>query len=197
MRSGKYAGACETGRARDLSAPGLYFVDNVDLGCIGVAGAAKLTIADEVWIAVALLHHESRQRDDFAVREILDRVRAEGVSQGWRPGIEAHVRQHCVANRPPSPARLRMLFATSTRTRRLFRPGDPYHPGRSRGRTLPARGTIPERYASLLNWYLSTYAPAAQSERGDPILALRGLGKEIWQDEAPDQYVARLRRGWE
>ena len=31
----------------------------------------------------------------------------------------------------------------------------------------------------------------------DPILALRGLGKEIWADEDPDEYVRRLRKGWE
>ena len=31
----------------------------------------------------------------------------------------------------------------------------------------------------------------------DPILALRGLGKEIWADEDADAYVRRLREGWE
>jgi len=30
----------------------------------------------------------------------------------------------------------------------------------------------------------------------DPILHLRGLGKEIWQDEEPDDYVRRLRESW-
>ncbi len=30
----------------------------------------------------------------------------------------------------------------------------------------------------------------------DPILRLRGLGKEIWGDEHPDEYVRRLREGW-
>ena len=37
-------------------------------------------------------------------------------------------------------------------------------------------------------------SPAAY--RGDPILSLRGLGKEIWQDEGADAYVKRLREGW-
>ena len=30
----------------------------------------------------------------------------------------------------------------------------------------------------------------------DPILELRGLGKAIWKDEHPDEYVRRLREGW-
>ena len=30
----------------------------------------------------------------------------------------------------------------------------------------------------------------------DPILGLRGLGKEIWADENADAYVRRLREGW-
>ncbi len=37
---------------------------------------------------------------------------------------------------------------------------------------------------------------ARAAYRGDPILSLRGLGKEIWQDEDADAYVKRLREGW-
>ena len=32
---------------------------------------------------------------------------------------------------------------------------------------------------------------------GDPILALRGMGKELWEDEDADAYVDRLRDGWQ
>ncbi len=31
----------------------------------------------------------------------------------------------------------------------------------------------------------------------DPILALRGMGKELWEDEDADAYVDRLRDGWQ
>jgi hypothetical protein len=31
----------------------------------------------------------------------------------------------------------------------------------------------------------------------DPLLALRGSGKEIWADEHADEYVRRLRDGWD
>lgn len=29
------------------------------------------------------------------------------------------------------------------------------------------------------------------------ILVMRGMGKDLWKDEVPDQYVRRLREGWE
>jgi len=31
----------------------------------------------------------------------------------------------------------------------------------------------------------------------DPILALRGMGMEIWANEDADAYVARLRQSWQ
>lgn len=41
-------------------------------------------------------------------------------------------------------------------------------------------------------------ADAGQLARvaSDPILALRGTGREIWADEDADAYVRRLREGW-
>jgi hypothetical protein len=37
---------------------------------------------------------------------------------------------------------------------------------------------------------------AADTERTDPLLALRGSGKSLWADEHADEYVRRLRQGW-
>jgi hypothetical protein len=31
----------------------------------------------------------------------------------------------------------------------------------------------------------------------DPLLALYGSGKALWADEHADEYVARLREGWD
>ncbi len=31
----------------------------------------------------------------------------------------------------------------------------------------------------------------------DPVLQMRGLGKEIWSDTTADEYVAELRSGWD
>src|SRR6266540_1624559 len=158
-----------------------------------------VTIGDGVWIAAALLHREHPDRVDFKVQEIRDRLVAEGLMGPVQPSsVETHIRLHCVANARRDPSRLRMLFATGTRTRRLFRSSDPYDPSREGGRIVPAADAIPERYPGLLGWYFSEYAPPReQSERCDPILSLRGLGKEIWADEDPDAYVRRLREGWE
>jgi hypothetical protein len=31
----------------------------------------------------------------------------------------------------------------------------------------------------------------------DPLLALRGSGRDLWADEHADEYVRRLREGWD
>jgi hypothetical protein len=50
-----------------------------------------------------------------------------------------------------------------------------------------------------LDWYEHEYVKndSDRDDSLDPILALQGLGSEIWQDEDPDKYVERLREGWE
>jgi hypothetical protein len=154
-------------------------------------------VADEVWIATALLHREQPQRADFTVAEIVERARREGLTSELRPGVRVHALLHCVANRPPNPAGYRMLLATGQTTRRLYRPGDPAHPSR-RGKTVPDKDAIPPTYRHLLDWYRTQYAvaPSADGERTDPLLALRGSGKSLWADEHADEYVRRLREGW-
>lgn len=153
-------------------------------------------MADEVWIATALLHRESPRRLDFTVAQIVERARRERLTRELRPGVRVHALLHCVANRPPNPAGYRMLFATGRTTRRLYRPGDPSHPAR-RGKTVPHPDAIPPAYRNLLDWYRSRYAaPSGGTERADPLLALRGSGKALWADEHADDYVRRLREGW-
>src|SRR5262245_39300524 len=166
-----------------------------------VEAGAKLRVSirikDEVWIAVALLQHDHPERADFSSQEIANRVRNENVHGSYRPGVDAHINLHCVANRAPNPARLRYLFATHGTRRRLFRTGDPYHPGRAGKPTCPQPGDVPERYHWLLEWYRREHAAAGPKPAdGDSILGLRGLGKDIWADEEPDAYVRRLREGW-
>ena len=150
-------------------------------------------VADEVWLAAALLHREYPQRADFTVQEIVERARRERIHPELRPGVQVHAYRHCVANVPPDSGRYRMLFATGKTTRRLYRTGDPTDPARRRGKSLPAREDIPADYHELLTWYAKTYAPPIHR---DPSLGLRGLGKQIWRDEKADAYVRRLREGW-
>ena len=156
------------------------------------------SIATEIWIATALLQKEQPQRIDFTIGEIRERIEQEALTEQLRPGIPPHLYLHCVANLPPNPSRLRMLFATGKNTRRLYRPSDPYHPEREGGAITPGREALPERLRYLLDWYTSAYARVADAQEArDPILQLRGLGKKLSSDEHPDRYVERLRRGGE
>jgi len=157
--------------------------------------ADGLKVADEVWIATALLHREQPQRSDFAVKEIMQRLKDQNLAGTQRGSVHVHVISHCVANRPPSPAAYRMLLETSRGRRRLYRPGDPYHPQR-RGRKSPVPEDIPPQYRDLIDWYETEYASKTRGAEEDPLLALRGSGRTLWSEEHADDYVKRLREGW-
>jgi hypothetical protein len=91
-----------------------------------------------------------------------------------------------------------MLFETSAGRRRLFRAGDPYHPDREGAKITPEAGDMPEGYAALLRWYAEWCEAAALNDlRNDPLLKALGSGKKLWADEPADEYVRRLREGWE
>jgi hypothetical protein len=161
------------------------------------AASVDIRCADEVWIAAALLHREHPQRPDFTIREIVNRAQREGVRGVLRKGVSVHASVHCVANRPPSPAGFRMLYATGKRTRRLYRPSDEAHPKR-RGKMIPKREEIPDRYHYLVDWYEQHYAGQDQARISwlGGVRAMAGLGKEIWAGVDPDEYIRRLREGW-
>ena len=162
------------------------------------AVGVDLKVADEVWIAAALLHREHPRQTDFSIEEIVERAKRERLSRPFRKSVYVHVVQHCVANRPPNSGRYRMLVETAAGRRRLFRTGDSYDLAREGGKTVPAVEDIPMEYASLLRWY-RTWDKDDVEERikNDPLLALRGSGKHIWADEHADEYIRRLREGWE
>lgn len=176
---------------------------------------AVIKVADEVWLAAASLHRRYPDREDFSVSEIVAQAAAENATGAGslRPGVQIHAYLHCVANRRPNPARLRMLTETSRGRRRLYRPGDDCHPDRLSGASLPDREALPPACRELLDWYQDDYLTREAHGAGevelsmneaasewpvtDPILALEGSGREIWADEDADAYVSRLREGWE
>lgn len=160
------------------------------------ATTAEVAVADEVWIATALLHREQPDREDFTESEILARVEAEGLVRPLRPGVRVHINLHCVANRAPNPGRYRMLVETGPGRRRLFRRGDDYHPLREGAKTRPNRAAVPDRYRDLIDWYEARERGTAD-ERYAGLLGLRGLGREAWEGVDPDAYVRQLREGWE
>lgn len=165
---------------------------------MAVALSTKTKVADEVWVAVSLLHRQFPKKLDFTIEEIMERAIKESGKNPLRPGVYVHIVQHCVANRPPNPGRYRMLFETAPGRRRLFRSGDNYDPAREGAKTVPAREDIPSEYAYLLDWYQGWSQDSVEDRiKNDPLLALRGSGKELWADEHADEYVRRLREGWE
>ena len=179
-----------------------------DLRCLGAldvkgeivktASSTDIKVADEVWIVSALLHREQSDAADFTVDEIVRRAHRENLTGELRAGFYAHVVQHCVANRAPNSGRYRMLVETAPGRRRLFRLGDSYDPQREGSKTLPERENIPAEYRSLLDWYRDWNSDSIETRiKNDPLLALYGDGKDLWADEHADEYVRRLREGWE
>lgn len=113
-----------------------------------------MTIANEIWIAAALLQLEGRA--DFSVREVVDRILQEPLDE-YRPGLQVHASNHCVASKAPNPAEHRFLHETERGRRRLYRTGDDYHPNRRKGRTHPSADELPEKYRYLVTWYEKEY----------------------------------------
>jgi hypothetical protein len=138
--------------------------------------ATGLTVADQVWIATALLHREKPERVDFAKRMIYERCKSVDSEGAGRPGISQHISTHCVASKPPSPAKHRMLTRTGNGRRRLFRLGDREHPGRAEGRITPLRENLPEEYHDLLDWYETEYSRGLKDEK--PWAASQGASAE-------------------
>ncbi len=137
----------------------------------------KIKVADEVWIAAALLHREHPQATDFSIEDIVDRARREGLQETLRPCVYVHVVLHCVANRPANPGRYRMLCETKDGRRRLYRKGDHYHPDREGSKMTPEPAELPAGYAESLEWYREWSAAARRNlAETDPLLQAR-----IWQ----------------
>ena len=155
-----------------------------------------ILVADEAWVGLGLLHREQPERETFTAREILERIRAEQAYPELRAGVQVHIQLHNVANIEPNSARYRMFWKTND-TYRLIRPGDHALASRS-GKTKPKREQLPARYHYLLDWYENEYCSKANAmkEDDDPILQMRGVGKEIWADTDPDEYVRGLRSNW-
>ena len=163
-----------------------------------VATKAVVKLADEIWIATALLHQENPLAQDFSIEDICERVREEAICGQPRPGVYPHVVHHAVANRHPSPNRPRILFETAEGRRRLFHKGDPYHPEREGAKTKPEPEDLPARYWGLLTWFRGWEEDRIKDAiKNDPLLKLKGSGAHLWADESPDEYVNRLREGWE
>ena len=157
----------------------------------------QILVADEAWVALATLHRKHCQRGSFSPREILDQVKLEHANPELRAGVQAHIYLHNVANAEPNSARYRMFYRLEDDTYRLYRPGDDTHPLR-RGKTVPNRSKLPEKYHELLDWYEQEYCKGLTDQQATSIFdQMWGLGKHLWSGNEADSYVAALREGWE
>lgn len=168
-----------------------------------IAQEIDIYLADRIWIAVALLHRQFPLREGFGKDEIRQKMRETGLMSGLKSGsVAAHLKEHLVANVPPSSTKYRMLYQTQDDKLRLFLPGDRVDPGRRSRRPSkqqPNPLEVPDRYRPLLDWY-ETWSketrtpPTAINWEDDPLIRLIGSGKHIWADEHADEYVENLRR---
>jgi hypothetical protein len=153
-------------------------------------------VADEVWIALAQLHFNNPEVEDFTAGKIVDRVLENLYFGSLRPGVSIHISQHCVADKSANPGNYLMLASSPQpdgRNRRLFRRGDIIGRGREGGKRVPYLSQIPSEHKQevkrLLEWWSRqgqgyAFDPQANPEEGTTPVKVRQnqirLGEDIY-----------------
>lgn len=160
-----------------------------------------LTASDLVWIATASLHRNYERRNGFRAAEIRETIARLEPAHGLEEStIRTHIHQHCVAAKRPDPGSKRYLHRNSDGSFRLFREGDPFHPDRKLGASVPSRERLPAKYWPLLDWY-SSGGPASpalgSAPTTSPIEALYGTAKDYLRAYGGGEaYLRDLRSDW-
>ena len=119
-----------------------------------IARESSVRVADEAWLALAALQYSTRTGVHSRSKRFW--MGKGGTSSSRvRPGIQVHIYSHNVANPNRIPESIGCSISSLT-THRLFRPGDAAHPAR-KGKLMPERREIPEKYHYLLDWYEREY----------------------------------------
>ncbi len=150
-----------------------------------------MKVADLAWVALAQLHRANPQISSFRSGTIL-RQASLLSTEPLKPGVQAHISSHNIANIKPQPVQNRMFLRLQSGELRLFRAGDAAHPDRH-GKVKPSRADLPAEFYPLLDWYDNEYCAQSVSLEDDPVLAMIGIGKELWADENGDAFIRRLR----
>ena len=148
-----------------------------------------LRIADKIWIAAALMQREHHARRSFKREEIVSKLNSLRLGATKLSAVHAYFS----GRRVPC-----YLHSEHDETLRLARPSDNV-PGRSRGRFAPEKEQLPVEYQTLVDWYWTKYAPASNPSdlENDPVLKLRGVGKELWgRLGGGDAFIRGLRENW-
>jgi hypothetical protein len=162
------------------------------------AARVDLTAAEAVWFATAALHKRHPGASGFTVEEIVDEALRQNLTSVKQSTLYQHALQHVVANRSSQPNRRRMLVEIEGDRRRLFVEGDPEHADRRGSLSIPNFSALPQDLKHWQSWYETWSSRFRKSwEETDPLMRLIGSGKHIWADEHADEYVRRLREGWE
>lgn len=155
--------------------------------------------ADLVWLATARLQVERTERSGFTPEEILKKVLEMEPDNGFSQNtLRTHISRHCVANLPPAGPPHRMLTRNPGGTYRLYRSTDEFHPARAHGKTCPEAEAIPAKYKDLVDWFHREYDRRPEPATAeDPLLVLRGLGKEVWKKlGGGERFIRDLRANW-
>lgn len=160
----------------------------------------ELRLADRIWLAAAMLQQQFPDMA-FSKTEIRQELDRSALGDGTNPAsVNAHLKQHLVANVPPSTGKYTMLFETKVGFLRLYRPGDFIDPRRRSRRgfkCMPRREEVPSQYHPLLDWYEEWSRQQGANRvvdwEDDPLIRLIGSGEHIWADEHADAYVENLR----
>lgn len=159
--------------------------------------SADLTAADAVWIATAMLHERAPQAIGFSPATIRDEVLKNHLTETGATTIYQHAVQHLVATKPKDPNNRKMLSDAGSGLRRLFIPGDPVHPSKQNGPSLPRAENLPPDLLPWLEWYetwsrdVAARHPLAPAT--DPMEVLEGT----WTFGDADAYLREMREGWE
>jgi hypothetical protein len=139
-----------------------------------------MTIADSIWVATALLQKNQPEVTGFDDETILRKTLELDPTLNPR-SVSTHLSVHCIASKEANPASLRILTKNPDGTLRLYHEGDPYHPTRRNGRTAPRPNALPEKYRGLADRRGTFSNESAALVEQDPVLAMRGVGKEMWK----------------
>lgn len=121
----------------------------------------KLSTANAVWIATALLHKENEGKNAFQIKEIFEKVKKLDLLTTQDSTLSMHISLHCVANAKAAPDTHKKLFRVSSGWYRLFREGDSFHESRVKGKIEPLPEMIPQQYRYLIDWYKNEYAKSS------------------------------------
>ena len=118
------------------------------------------TAAAAVWAATATLHRKHGIDEAFETRRILDTVVEQRACSAKTHTIKSNIARYCVASGPAGEGNHRKLHRVRRGVYRLYRPGDPYTPGKGGGPAAPGRADLPAKYEHLLKWYAEVYCKA-------------------------------------